>query len=271
MILFILIKQINIIGWSYGQKMKIEKIKIILSIILTIILIITIRNILVKKYNETFVQKYVSKIYPDYTIVEKKYEYLDDFWSTWYETEKDDFGLEITCITSLQSKESGMRISIPFYHSRYKHYKDTKYNRKNIKKMVEEYEKYWNSINNLKEIYNIELNISNVEISESSSCDIYEMTIYLKYRDNLDIDEIIMNINNLETNLNVKNINYVVAKEDTYKTLKPWSESNVYDIVPDGMKRIDKNLTFDLYVEKYDRENNNIKGPYSEYYIKEKL
>ncbi|MBE6147679.1 MAG: hypothetical protein E7168_05045 [Firmicutes bacterium] len=137
--------------------------------------------------------------------------------------------------------------------------------------MVEEYEKYWNSINNLKEIYNIELNISNVEISESSSCDIYEMTIYLKYRDNLDIDEIIMNINNLETNLNVKNINYVVAKEDTYKTLKPWSESNVYDIVPDGMKRIDKNLTFDLYVEKYDRENNNIKGPYSEYYIKEKL
>ncbi len=134
--------------------------------------------------------------------------------------------------------------------------------------MLEEYERYWNSINNLKEIYNIELNISDVEISESSSCDIYEMTIYLKYRDNLDIDEIIMNINNLETNLNVKNINYVVAKEDTFKTLNPWSESNVYDIVPDGMKRIDKNLTFDLYVEKYDRENNNIKGPYSEYYIK---
>ena len=79
MILFILIKQINIIGWSYGQKMKIEKIKIILSIILTIILIITIRNILVKKYNETFVQKYVSKIYPNYTIVEKNYEYLDGF------------------------------------------------------------------------------------------------------------------------------------------------------------------------------------------------
>lgn len=253
-----------------GQKLKKNKIKIILSIILTIVLIIIIRNLLVKEYNETFVQKYVSKIYPNYTIVEKNYEYLDGFWSTWYETEKDDFGLEITCLTSLQSKESGMRITIPFYHSRYQRYKDTKYNRKNIKKMLEEYERYWNSINNLKEIYNIELNISDVEISKSSNCDIYEMTIYLKYRDNLDIDEIIMNINNLETNLNVKNINYVVAKEDTFKTLNPWSESNVYYIVPDGMKRIDKNLTFDLYVEKYDRENNDIKGPYSEYYIKEK-
>jgi len=46
---------------------------------LTIILIIIIRNLLVKKYNEIFVQKYVSKIYPNYTIVEKNYEYLDGF------------------------------------------------------------------------------------------------------------------------------------------------------------------------------------------------
>jgi len=62
-----------------GQKLKKNKIKIILSIILTIILIIIIRNLLVKKYNEIFVQKYVSKIYPNYTIVEKNYEYLDGF------------------------------------------------------------------------------------------------------------------------------------------------------------------------------------------------
>ena len=66
-------------GGTMGQKLKKNKIKIILSIILTIILIIIIRNLLVKKYNEIFVQKYVSKIYPNYTIVEKNYEYLDGF------------------------------------------------------------------------------------------------------------------------------------------------------------------------------------------------
>lgn len=250
------------------QKFK-SNIKLILIIIACIILIIIIRNLLVKEYNKSFIQKHVAKMYPNYTILEKNYEYLDSFWSTYYETSDDDFSLDISCLTSLQSKESGMRITIPFYHSKYQRYKENQYNGKNIKKMVEEYEKYWNSINNVKEIYDIELQISNVEISESNSCDIYEMTIYLKYQDNLDINSIINSINNLNTSLNVENINYVVAKGKIYESFNPWSESNIYYIVPEDMKKTDNNLNFDLYIEMYKKEDNKIERKYSEYYIKE--
>ncbi|MBE5822361.1 MAG: hypothetical protein E7311_07250 [Clostridiales bacterium] len=244
-------------------------IKYILGIIVIFILILVLYNILIEKYNKSFIEKYVAKIYSDYIIKDKSYEYLDDFWSTYYDIEEDDLSLEIICNTTLENKDTGMRITIPFYHSKYKNYTDTQYNRKNIKEMVEEYETYWNEINNVKSIYNIELQVSNVEITEADNCDIYAMAIYLKYEENIDMQQIINDINDIKTSLNIVNINYVVAKEEVYELLKPWYESNKYYIVQKDLKRIKENISnFDLYIDTYKKEFNNIEKNYSEYYIK---
>ena len=215
--------------------------------------------------NYNYIERYVDKNYPDYTITGKSYQYLSRFWSTYYDTEKDRFASDITCDTTLVNKNSGMQITIPFYHPKYQFYRDSQYNRKNIKDMVEEYENYWNAINDLKEKENIELNISNAIISEADNSDIYEITIYIKYKDGYDMQQMIKSINDIKTTLNINEINYLVAKEEIYDSLSPWTESNRHLIIPDDMEKIDNEASeVDLYIEVY---NNGVKE-YYEAYIK---
>ena len=255
------------------MKQEVEKNKKIKSIIICIIIIciiiisVIISKLIIQHNNKYYIEKYVGVVYPDYTIVDKSYEYLDWFWSGWYGTGSDDFRLEIICNTALVNNKTGMKITIPFYHSKYKEYRDTRYARKNIKNMVAEYEKYWNSINKLKDEYNVELNISNVKITEASNCDISEITVYLMHKDDTKIDKIISDINNINTSLNINNINYVVAKENYYKSLKPWIESNEYLIVPNSMKEIESEKNFDLYIERYKRKDNKLLKWVTRYYL----
>lgn len=247
------------------KKKKNKPILIIFGIIVALIIISKLTMI----YNKGYVERYVKFNYPDYRIIEKNYEYLDHFWSTWYDTEEDNFKSEIICNTMLRNNNTGMIVSIPLYHPPYRKYRDSEFGRKKVKKMVGEYEKYWYSINKLKETYNIELNVSNVEISESSSCDIYEITIYIKYKDNLKTDEIINTINNINTSLDIRNKNYVIAKEETYNNLYPWIESNKYIFIPKNLKKSKDDSNYDLYIESYHKENNQWEKRIPDYYLKE--
>ena len=79
------------------------------------------------------------------------------------------------------------------------------------------------------------------------------------------MQQMIKSINDIKTTLNINEINYLVAKEEIYDSLSPWTESNRHLIIPDDMEKIDNEASeVDLYIEVY---NNGVKE-YYEAYIK---
>lgn len=231
-----------------------KKLPIILIIITLIVFILVIASILKKEYvqdyNKNFVNNYLSENHEDYKLVESKYEYLDSFWSTYYDTEEDDINKEIICNVTLQNMKTGMYITIPFHHDKNSIFKDTQFGRKNIKKIVQEYEKYWKKIDEIKTTYNTEIKVSNAHIEEADGSDIYELSVYIL--DNPNAKEIIEKINSIPTTVGIRNINYVVTNASIYEELNPWIESNKYLLVPDNMKSIDKEQQFTLYIDNYE-------------------
>lgn len=233
------------------MKKKLPIILIIIALIIAVLLIAsTLKKEYVKDYNKNYINNYLVENYPDYKLVEVKYEYLDSFWSAYYDIEADDVNLEIICNATLQNMKTGMYITVPFHHEKNSTFKDTQYGRKNIKKIVEEYEKYWGSIEKIKTTYNSEIKVSNAQIEEADGSDIYELSIYII--DNVNAKEIITEINNIKTTVGIRNVNYVVTNESIYEELNPWLEPNKYLLVPDSMKSVDKEATFTLYIDNYE-------------------
>lgn len=231
-----------------------KKLPIILLIALLIIIVLFVSSVLkkeyVKEYNKNYIQNYVAENYKDYKLISRKYEYLSTFWSSYYDIEEDDISKEIICNVTLQNMQTGMYITIPFHHEKNSVFKDTQYGRKNIKNIVKDYEKYWESIDKIKNNYNAEIKVSNAEIAEADGSDIYELSIYLI--DNVNAKTIIEEINNLKTPVGIRNVNYVVTNESIYETLNPWLEPNKYLLVPDDMKSVDKESNFTLYIDNYE-------------------
>lgn len=239
---------------------KIKILLIILGLILLFFFLFIIRNKFVGVYNETFIEKYVAKNYPDYAIVDYSYlGYSDLLWEVEEDLEKDYINYEVYCDTLLQHKNTGMYISIPFYHDKYGFYKDSKYNKKNIKYLVNKYEVYWNAIQKIAEKHNIELKIASAIFTEASNYDISEVTIYFptKVRNSKLIDD----INNLNVDIEIGDINYVFVEENHYRELSPWIEPNTYISVLDGLSRVGKDDEYSVYIETY-----NMDGTYYELY-----
>jgi len=233
---------------------KIKNIELPLCILALSILIYIIMTI----SNNNYIKKYISNNYPNYVIIEEDYKYLDNFWSTWYDTKHNMISKEIICNTHLKNKNTGMYITIPFYHPRFGLYRPSEYGKKDIKELVNEYEKYWNNINELKNKYLNELNVSDAIIIESSNEDIYQMIVYIKYKKDLDIYNFVQDIDKIKTNIQINNIHYIIAKEDAYNHLKPWTESN--DLIAlKGMKRVNDNINFDVIdIYKYGNKWNTV-------------
>lgn len=236
-----------------GDNMK-KKLPIILLILLLIIIVLFVSQILKKEYvidyNKNYIQNYITENYQDYKLVSVKYEYLDTFWSSYYDIEEDDVNKEIICNATLQNMQTGMHITIPFHHDKNSVFTDTQYGRKNIKNIVKEYEKYWESIDKIKSNYNTEIKVSNAQIEETDGSDIYELSIYII--DNVNAKDIITKINDLKTPVGIRNVNYVVTNELIYEKLDPWLEPNKYLLVPDNMKSVDKDSNFTLYIDNYE-------------------
>lgn len=233
------------------MKKKIPIILIIaIFVIVTLLVISTLKKEYITDYNKNYIQNYVAEHYQGYKLVSVKYEYLDTFWSTYYDIEEDDVNLDIICNATLQNMQTGMYITVPFHHKKNSTFKDTQYGRKNISEIVDEYKKYWESIEKIKTTYNTEIKVSNAKIEAADGSDIYELSIYLI--DNVNAKEIITEINNLKTTVGIKNVNYVVTNESIYKELNPWLEPNKYLLVPDSMKSVDKEATFTLYIDNYE-------------------
>lgn len=232
------------------KKLKSKKEVCIRNILLGILGIVLIYIIFINIYNLMFIPYYVKKTFPNYTIENKSFEYLDYWWSTFYDTKFDSFFLEIRCNTILKNKETGMFITIPLYHYPFQIYREEK----NIKNKVQQYEDYWNSINNIKKKYNMDIQVSNVNILDSSYCDIFWITIYIKYQTHEKfIEQRINQINSINTSLDMHNISYVVSKEDIYESLRPWFNSYY---TADNMERIDNNSTeYDVYYVSYRKED----------------
>ena len=231
-----------------------KKLPITLIILALIVIVLIIALILkkeyVKDYNKNFINNYLNENYEEYKLVDLNYEYFDSFWSTYYDIEEDNVNKEIICNTTLQNMKTGMYITIPFHHEKNNVFKDTQYGRKNIKKIVQEYEKYWKKIEEIKTTYSTEIKVSNAHIEEADGSDIYELSIYII--DNPSAKEIIEKINAIKTPVGIRNINYVVTNETIYEELSPWTESNKYLLVPDKMKSIDKEQQFTLYIDNYE-------------------
>ena len=235
--------------------MKNKKITIALIIAAFILIINVIIGIKIIG-NATYVKRYINRNYPNYIIIEKNYEYLNQFWATYYETDRDKMFSEVICNTTIKNKNTGMYVTIPFSHSIMGSYKDPELGEKSIKKMVKKYERYWKNINRVTNKYNIDINISNVEISEAYNNDIYDMTIYIK-SNNTDIYEAINEIEKLNTSLDIENIYYVVANEEVYNTLSPWTEANRY-IIERKMKPVKNKSEADFYILKKGKDRKNV-------------
>lgn len=231
-----------------------KKLPIILLILLLITIVLFVSQILKKEYvidyNKNYIQNYITENYQDYKLVSVKYEYLDTFWSSYYDIEEDDVNKEIICNATLQNMQTGMHITIPFHHDKNSVFTDTQYGRKNIKNIVKEYEKYWESIDKIKSNYKTEIKVSNAQIEETDGSDIYELSIYII--DNVNAKDIITKINDLKTPVGIRNVNYVVTNELIYEKLDPWLELNKYLLVPDNMKSVDKESNFTLYIDNYE-------------------
>ena len=83
----------------------------------------------------------------------------------------------------------------------------------------------------------------------------------------IDIKKIIDEINNIRVSLSIKNINYVIAKEEVYDSLKPWNEADDFSFLID-MQIVENKKDFDLYIEQYEIEYEEMKKQSKKYYIK---
>jgi len=199
--------------------------------IFIIVLYFVLRGPIISIVNKVAVEKIVAENYPEYEIVDKNYKYLDHFWSTWYQINNDDNSKDIECNTTLKNNKTGMYVTIPFYHSKYGLYKENRYGHKNIKQLVNDYEKFWKEVNDFSRKNDIDIYISNAELTEAANCDISELIIYIKEDKSMDSQEIINSIEKIDTNLKVlSGINYVVAKEKAFERFCPWTQSNIYEL-----------------------------------------
>jgi len=237
----------------------------ILIIFIIIMLYFTLKVLIINIINKDAIEKNVAKNYPEYEIIDKNYMYLDYFWSTWYHTKDDNLFFDIKCNATLRNKYTGMCVAIPFYHSNCGLYKDNRYGCKNIKQLVKDYEKFWNKVNDLSRKNNVEIHLSNVQLTEANNCDITELTIYIKEEKSKDSQEIMDSIEKIDTNLIfLSDIQYIVAKEKAFKDFSPWNQANIYEITL-GNRKIESTkdeLNYDFF-RAYKSE---IKW-YKEYYI----
>ena len=242
-------------------KNKLKTIVCILSCLLAAV-IIAIIAVIVTKYNDApnvisgtskprKVEEFVKLYYPDYTIVEKKYEYLNGLWSTWYDTDEDDREKEIICNTVLRNNETGMYISVPFYHPPNRPYQESKYGRKNIREMVKKYEQYWNQINSVAKKYGVETNVSYVKLTEANNIDaVNGVAIYMKYKTSVDyMNNVIAEMEDITTTLMLGDVTFVVAKDDAYERLSPWTEDNYYYITLRMMDKTADQWNFEVFVK----------------------
>ena len=230
--------------------MKKNKIWIFIIVFFIIILYFVLRGPVINIINKDAVEKIVAENYPEYEIVDKNYMYLDHFWSTWYQSKNDDISLDIECNTTLKNKKTGMYVTIPFYHSKYGIYKENEYGHKNIKQLVNDYEKFWNELNDFSKKNGIEIYLSNAELTEAYNCDILELIIYIKEEKSMDSQEIINSIEKIDTNLIVlSDINYVVAKEKAFENFCPWTQSNIYELTlhNEKIKLTNDEQNYDFY------------------------
>lgn len=263
--------------------MKNKKLLIIIIIVVVIFMLLFI-SVLVSRYkynknyeyNKTYIKNYVAEKYSDYIIIGKRYETPDNFYSTYREIEKDYFSNNITCYVSLVNKKTKMKITIPFFHPAKGKYTDSQYGRKNIKNMVNEYTNYYNLIQKNSEKYNVEIKVADAELSETSNSDIYDLTIYIRNNNKENIEKFINETKSVNTNLYINNIIYIVANDDIYKILDPYTESNVYDIediVEEKMnakvKYVKEEDDYDFYMVEYEVEDN-YRSKFNHYYKLEK-
>ena len=202
--------------------------KKIIIVLLVLIALLAGRLIFTSIYNSSYVEKYIKKNYKDYSIVSKDYEYLDHFWSTYYDIDKDSLNKDIICNTTLKNEKTGMYVTIPFYHPIRWMYRDSQYGRKNMKEKVKEYTSYWNKLNEVKDTYNLEMKVSTARLTEASNLDVSDLLIYIN-SDNLSdttINEILESIKNVETNLKIYELDVILANSKTYKALDPYINNN---------------------------------------------
>ena len=223
---------------------KKEKITLIVGLLL--IALVVLYFIFKNSYNESYIEKYINKNYPNYEVVEKNYEYLSHFWSTWYDTEMDDPNKDIICNTTIQNKDTNMYITIPFYHPKYGLYRASQYRKKDMKKMVSEFEKYYSSINEIKDKYNIALKISEVTLTEASNGDIFSMIIYIKQNDTIDMYKVIDEIDSIKTTLDIKEMHFIIAKDYVFNDLSPYRESNYLIVTIDNMTKVNEEDNYNV-------------------------
>ena len=215
------------------DSMKKKRIKIVVKVLLIILLIVILRWPVINGINEIIIEKTVTKKYPEYEIIDKKYTYSDFLFHNHHDIENDDFYKEIYCNTTLRNKKTGMYVTIPFKHSRFGLFKDDMYDYKDIKQLVNTYEKYWNEVNDFSKKNGIEVYLSNVEITTASNCDISDLIIYIKEDKSKDIEEFIKSIDKIDFNLRLlssSDIHYVVANEKTFEKFRPWFQSNIFKL-----------------------------------------
>ena len=245
---------------------RVNKKIITVVVILIIVSIIAALNINGKikrdeaqKYNVNYIDNYIKDNFPDYTLVSKGYQYLDNFWSTYYSIDEDHFDKTILSNARMKNNETGLSIVIPFEHEAYRKYSLRKYDSNTLKKKVRECESFYEKLKDIESQYITEMKINVMDLDSDSRSDIFYQIIYVKFNKNIDVNELANQIYYAKSPLVIRTFKIILINDENYDELLSLDSSS--DMM-EYLESTKDDVKFDV-AEFYYNENSKVKRYYN--------
>lgn len=207
-------------------------IKIIIIIALLLVLLFLFKLLSPSKYsklkaqNDKIVANYFKENFPNYKIIDEKYNYTNGengntrvFVNDVNDYATQDMILEAT----LQNKDTDMLIGLSLYHTKDNGFKEYGNGDKSYKTCVEEYSKFYDGTMEIIKKYNVTAKISEAQFSDGR---VQRVNVFVKKTDELDADAMAKEILSIDSSI-IDAASVIVANDAAYQKFDPWTESNI--------------------------------------------